>query len=394
MLYANYTEELLGLKDVIVTKVENIDESIHIFLDMKLETQVCPHCKHETKRVHDYRTQIVKDLATFGIPVFLHLRKRRYFCPHCNKSFHQRITFLPKYQRLTTRMRVAIMDEFRKVCSIKSVAERHNVSSTTATRILDCISYSKPTLPEVIAIDEFKGNAGDHKFQCILTNPKKKKVLDILESRKSEDLYKYFSEIDKASRNNVKYVVMDMSNLFRSTARSIFPNAQVVADKFHVCRQVTWALERVRKEEQQKFGKDRRIYFKKSRWILLKRKKDLTEEERLQLEGMLQVSENIRNAYLIKEKFYDFMDSKDLNEAKKRLSEWNLYVGTTDIDDFKSCVDTFGRWNKEILAAFDCGFSNGYTEGTNNKIKVIKRVSYGVRNFKRFRNRILHISAS
>jgi transposase len=82
MLYTDYTEKILGLKDVIVTKVENINEEVHIFLDMKLETQVCPHCRHETKRTHDYRIQIVKDLSNFGASVYLHVRKRRYYCPH------------------------------------------------------------------------------------------------------------------------------------------------------------------------------------------------------------------------------------------------------------------------------------------------------------------------
>ncbi|MGI6732399.1 MAG: ISL3 family transposase [Anaerovoracaceae bacterium] len=392
MLYTDYTENLLGLKDTIVTKVENIHEEVHIFIDMKLEAQACPHCKHETKRIHDYRTQIAKDLSKFGSPVFLHLRKRRYYCPYCNKSFNQKISFLPRYQRITTRTQAYIMDEFRKVYSIKSVVERHKVSQAVATRLLDLISFPRPSLPEVIAIDKFKGNAG-HKFQCILTDPKKKKVLDILESRKSEDQYDYFMKIDKHKRNNVKYVVMDMSNLFRQAAHTLFPNAQVVADKFHVCRQVTWALERVRKEEQKKFGKERRIYFKKSRWILLKRYQSLTDEERLQLEGMLQISPKIRDSSMLKEKFYYFMDSKNIYEAKTRLKEWFMQVGCVDIPGFKACVDTFSRWDKEILAAFDCGFSNGFTEGTNNKIKVIKRISYGVRNFNRFRNPILHATA-
>lgn len=157
---------------------------------------------------------------------------------------------------------------------------------------------------------------------------------------------------------------------------------------------MTWALERVRKEEQKKFGKDRRIYFKKSRWILLKHNEDLTQDERIQLEGMLQVSTNIRDAYMLKEKFYSFMASKDIHQARSRLKEWFLLVGSVDLQDFKSCVGTFSRWDKEILAAFDCGFSNGFTEGTNNKIKVIKRISFGVKNFKRFRNRILHATAA
>jgi transposase len=108
---------------------------------------------------------------------------------------------------------------------------------------------------------------------------------------------------------------------------------------------------------------------------------------------MLQISPQIRDAYMLKEKFYYFMDSENVREAKMRLKEWFMQVGCVDIPEFKACVDTFSRWDKEILAAFDCGFSNGFTEGTNNKIKVIKRVSYGVRNFDRFRNRILHATA-
>lgn len=395
MLYVDYTEDLLGLKDAIITKVENNDGMLHIFLEMKLVTQVCPHCHHETKRTHDYRHQKVKDLSSFGQIVYLHLRKRRYYCPHCGKNFLEKISFIPRYQRITTRMTAHILNEFKKVCSIKSVADRYNISQTKATRLLDYISYPKPSsFPEIISIDEFKGNAGGRKFQCILTNPKKKQVLDILESRKGEDLYKYFSEIDRPRRDMVKYFVMDMSNHFRTIAHTCFPNAIVVADKFHVCRQVTWALERVRKEEQKKFIKDRRIYFKKSRWILLKRKENLNEEELLQLEGMLQISPKIRDAYLLKEKFYFFMDSQNVHEARSRLKEWFIYVGIANLSEFNACLDTFTRWSKEILAAFDCGFSNGFTEGTNNKIKVLKRISYGVKNFNRFRNRILHATAA
>jgi transposase len=112
MLYTDYTEKILGLKDAIITKVENINEEVHIFLDMKLEAQVCPHCRHETKRTHDYRIQIVKDLSNFGASVYLHVRKRRYYCPHCNKSFNQKISFLPRYQRITSRMQAHIMDVF------------------------------------------------------------------------------------------------------------------------------------------------------------------------------------------------------------------------------------------------------------------------------------------
>lgn len=81
MLYSDYTGELLGLKDVLVTGVVNKEDILIIYLDSKLQMQVCPACGWETKRVHSYRTQAVKDLPMQGKRTILYLRKRRYYCP-------------------------------------------------------------------------------------------------------------------------------------------------------------------------------------------------------------------------------------------------------------------------------------------------------------------------
>ena len=100
---------------------------------------------------------------------------------------------------------------------MKDIARQANVSAATVARTLKFLNFHPLRLPEVISIDEFRGNAGGEKFQCILTNPKKKQVIDILPDRKSESLYEYFSTFDNTDK--VKYVVMDMSNLFRSCAK-------------------------------------------------------------------------------------------------------------------------------------------------------------------------------
>ncbi|HHU17887.1 MAG: ISL3 family transposase [Anaerovoracaceae bacterium] len=393
MLYTNYTEDLIGLKDVIVTRVEKVDGHARIFLKTKLQMQVCPNCRHETKRVHSYRTQPVKDLPLFGLKTILYLKKRRYYCPHCSKVFFEKLSFLPKYQRNTTRLYAQVVEAFHSEHSTKSIATMYNISPAVATRMFDRISYPKPKLPQVLSIDEFKGNAGNQKFQCILTDAKKRKVLDILPSRRSEDLYAYFLSFDRASRNNVKYIVMDMSLLFREVMLACFPNAQIITDKFHVCRHVTWSIESIRKKEQKKFSDERRKYFKKSRWLILKRQSKLKEENLIQLENMLNVSPKLREAYWLKERFYQFMDSKNLEEAKTHLKEWNLCVGVTDLEEFKKCFEMINRWQPYILRAFSLGYTNGFTEGCNNRIKVLKRNCYGIKNFSRFRNRILHMMA-
>lgn len=394
MLYPNYTGDLLGLEDIIVTKVLSQEEEIYVYIEPKLKMQVCPACRHETKRAHDYRTQVVKDVSLQGKHCLLYLRKRRYLCPHCKHVFLERLPFLARYQRNTIRLVSRIMEDYRGEHSTASISKRNGVSPGVATRILDRISYPLPKLPSVLSIDEFKGNAGGKKYQCILTDPVKRRILDILPSKNSEQLIGYFLKFPISQRKNVKYLVMDMSLQFRDIMTACFPDAKIVVDKFHVCRHVTWAIENVRKIEQKKFSDERRKYFKRSRWLILSRHSKLNQEQCLQLENMLMVSKRLAEAYWLKENFYKFMDSKDLYEAKKHLKDWNMCVGVTQIPEFEKCFEMINRWQPYILRAFSLGYTNGFTEGCNNKIKVLKRNCYGVRNFIRFRNRILHMMSA
>ena len=389
---SNYTESLLDLKDIIVTNVKMERSVRFISLEQKRSVLTCPCCGAETDRIHDYRIQPVKDIPSLGKHTVLLFRKRRYACSSCGKRIPEPVCFLSRYQRMTIRMQTYLISRFAQSRSAQSIASECGCSLTTAIRLFDRVSYPLPNLPSVLSIDEFKGNAGGHKFQCILTNPKKRGLLDILESRSLESLCAYFNQFDKGQKNSVHHVVMDMSGEFRSMAKTVFPKAKIVADKFHVCRQVTWAFERTRIKAQKEFGPERRKYFKRSRWIMLKRKRDLTEEEKQQLEVMLSLSKEIRNAYLLKEKFYEFMDSEDWETARRRLKEWNLHAGVVNLPEFNKAVSTFCNWSTEILEAFRAGFTNGYTEGMNNKTKVLKRACYGVKNFNRFRNRLLYMA--
>lgn len=387
MLNTYYTENLTGLKDAIIDNVEEISGVKHIYIHMTQRIHTCPACGKSTSRVHDYRTQLVKDIPSFGLNTLLHLRKRRHVCPFCGKRFYEKIDFLPKYQRTTNRLWGYVLSNFSNAVSLKSIAEKVSLSETSIARIIDSTSFKLRNLPEVIAIDEFRGNAEGEKFQCILTNPRKHQVLDILPSRKTEDLYAYFSRF--TSRNNVKYVVMDMSPLFRSVVHNAFPGAEIIADKFHVVRLVSWAFEKVRKDVQKDFSDYRRKYFKRSRTLLLKNYRNLSHDELEQVSNMLSISKRLAYAYYLKNEFYDVMHSADYADAKKALGHWLFKAQTADLPEFRSCIESFTSWENEILNMFKYNLSNGYTEGCNNKIKVLKRVSYGVRNFERFRKRIL-----
>ena len=110
----NYIQELPGLKDVIVTNVKTFKNEKHINITMERKTHFCPNCNFPTQRVHDYRTQKVKDLEICGFNGVLILKKRRYVCPNCNKRFYEEIDFLPIYYRSTNRLWAYILNELSK----------------------------------------------------------------------------------------------------------------------------------------------------------------------------------------------------------------------------------------------------------------------------------------
>ena len=393
MLLPNYTENLLGIKDVIVTNIEESEYEKHIYLDCKLQMQVCPHCHMETKRVHSYIWQIVKDVPIAGKKAYLHVRKRRYFCPHCGGTFLEKLSFLKRYQRTTQRLLMHVINDFRDPVSTTYIAKKNNVGIGVATRMFDYVRHSKPKLRSVIAIDEFKGNAG-RKYQCILTDPIKREVLDILPNKKSTDLKLYFMSFPREERAKVKYIVMDMSTQFAEIATFCFPNAKIVVDKFHVSRHITWALDDIRKRVQSRLTPEKRKWFKRSRYIMLKHSEDLTIEETTKLTIMLSYSDELRWAYYIKEMFYKFMDSKSYDEAVKNYNSFRLVALSSNLTRFKACCAMIEKRKSMVLRAFETGYTNGFTEGCNNKVKVLKRNCYGVRNFERFRNRILYMMAA
>ena len=389
MLAINYTQEILNLQDVSIEKVENLEriQRIHIKLGRKVVN--CPRCEAETSKIHDYRTQIVKDCEAFGKKVELVLRKRRYVCTCCNKRFAEPNEFLPKYHRMTSRLIETVIEKLSDERSFSSVARETRLSVSTIIRIFDHIQY--PTLkvcPSVLSIDEFKGNTGGEKFNVILCDPQTKRVLDILPERKESYLIKYFKQTD---RSCVKYFVSDMWTTYRELANNFFKNATFLVDKYHWIRQTVWAFEAVRKETQKHLRADVRKYFKRSRSLLIKRYDTLDPEQKQAVNTMLWYSDEMCEAHSIKEWFFKVLDTDDLTEMKNAFKDWLNSVDTTDLKPFKRCVNTYFNWKSGIFNSLEAPFTNGFTEGCNNKIKVLKRNAYGYRRFDRFRNRILHI---
>jgi transposase len=96
----------------------------------------------------------------------------------------------------------------------------------------------------------------------------------------------------------------------------------------------------------------------------------------------------------LKNDFLEFMHSPNSEVAKKRLGDWLFHAENSHIPELKACIRAMHNWSEYILNGFDVPYTNGFTEGCNNKTKVLKRVCFGVKNFETFRNRILHSASS
>ena len=385
-----YIHKLMNLKDFIIKNVQILDSLINVYVELPIQVHKCPSCATPTSFVHDYRVQKIKDVPIYLKPTFLHYRKRRYICPHCRKKFYENNSFVARYQHMSGRLRIRVLESLRSTRSMASIAKDIHVSSPTIGRILSGVQKGNmPTLPNVLSIDEFKGDTSFGKYQCIVTNPEAKKTLDILPTRNELSLRAYFRRFSLYQRKQVSHIVIDMWRPYYTLMKDLFPDATIVIDRFHYVRQCTWALENVRKRIQKNVSTKDRKWFKRSKKILLKKSEKISFEETIQLRKMFMIAPELEAAYDAKENFYYFLEAESREEAAHRLDIWIEYLKKLDMKEFNACITTFTNWRNPILNSFTCPYTNGFTEGFNNKIKVIKRNAYGFRDFHRFRNRIL-----
>lgn len=387
----DYSAKLLEMEGVRIEKLEESEEEIVLQISLVRSVQGCRRCGAETERVHDYRIRQVRDLELRGKPLRLLYRRRRYVCPVCGKRFAEQNAFVGRYMRFTHRTGEKIMALLRRRSSMKDIAKDAGVSISGVQRVLRMAPVSKPKrLPEAVSFDEFKGNAGGERFQCIVTDPLNRRIFDILPSRTVETIQDYLRSFP--NRDEVKYVVMDMNRGFRDAAKTFLPNAKIIIDRFHVVRYCTEAMENVRRSFQKTLPKAQRKYFKRSRRLLLAHRNRLSEEDRAAVDVMLRFSDRLLQAYALKEAFYDFMAAPSRDEAERLMDFWLESCDRLNLAEFRTCRKMLANWRTYILNAFDIRLSNAFTEGCNNAIKTLKRLAFGFRSFTAFRARILLVA--
>ena len=382
--------KLLDLQGIILKKEKYSKNLIELWVECLLKEHICPSCNSSTSRVHDYYTRSFNHIMVGKRTTKIYYKQRRYVCLHCGKRFAENNSFIQKFYRHSNDVVNSVFDDLTTIKNLSQIGQDNNMSSQNVSRLMNKfmpIFHNTTSLPEAIGIDEFRGNSGGNKFQVVITNLKTHKVIDVISDRSEDALYNFFRKI--SNPKNVKLVAMDLSLFFKKIIADVFPNAKIIADTFHFTRLMHWALDNVRKEVQKGLPKDMRIYFKRSRSVLHKRINDLNPDEYNQLTNMLDYNENLRWAYSIVQNLFEIIDEKNPDKKVTLFKEFMTYASNCDLPEFNKHIQTYFKWHKYIINSFYTNYSNGITEGLNTKIKTLKRVSFGFRNFQNFRLRIL-----
>lgn len=414
-------KKLLNIKDntidvVSITKENRKGEQVNIVtLKSKKKKYKCPNCDRFTASVNDTLKPVkIRHLKVVEIKSELYIIKRRFICHYCGKKFVEPININPYNSSISNELKMKIRKDLLVYnYSIKSIARENNVSCSTVRRELEEAMNGYPeylkTLPEVISIDEFKADTREGKYALIINDPIRKRVLDILPSRKKDYLLSYFTRIE--NRNNVKIVISDMYEPYLLVTKTMFSKAKFVVDRFHYVRYIMDALDDIRIRTQKEYGYNSKEYRllknKKNVSLLRKYYNDIDwyvyinryvngrKIKRLPIDilnEILAVSDELDRGYQLKELFLDIIKHGTYENAKKQLLAWIDLCRESNIPEFIEASKTINNWLDYIVNSFiDKRYSNGYTEGLNNKIKVIKRNGYGYRNFTFFRLRLLYI---
>lgn len=362
------------------------------FCEKRSEFEVCPRCATPSHSVYDHRFVLLRDQPLLGRDIRLKVLKRRFYCKACRRPFTEPIPGVLPGRRTTQRFRLALMEACEKYTDLSRVRREFKVSSHFIYEAyyerlrLNLREREGAPWPTMIGMDEhaYGKNKEFRRTQFVTT------IVDHGAGRMFEAVIgKTQAELEAATahipgRENVQWATIDMCDPYRNYIRSFFPNAKIVADKFHVLRLLTPALLKKRKEIS---GTRADLRAKK---LLLMSSKDLRYSERRALEQFLERYPQMAELYAWKERlhsFYRMRGAARSYEAYKKLMD---DMSVSFLPEIKTLRKTLLKWKDEILNYFYCRLTNARLEGFNCKASALKRRAYGYRNPQNYRIQLLH----
>ncbi len=390
--------DLLNIPDVKVTHFRQ-EPSLGIVLTVaSLSSEAaCPHCGQMSHHLHQNHSYLIKDLPMSGQDVYLQINRRQWKCKKCLITFSEQLDYCQQKRSYTKRLASDILNQV-KHSNIKSVAERTGVSESEIETMLKDLTKTlvgqKPQELKRLGIDEISLPLGKGNYCAVLVDLDNSQLLALVPDRTQEAIEKVLLSWGIDVLSGIEEVSIDLWRPYKSLVEKLMPNAEVVADRFHVMHQVQEELDNGRKQakkevnnmndSKKKTAKIKAITH--SKYVLLANSDNLTKSQKMKLEEINKEFPRLQKMHGLKEKFREIFEH-DINwfDGLLDLAEWLK----KSEDLFPKSQGTIRRWLVEITAYFEQRTTNGIVEGINQKIKLVKRCGFGFRNIDNFELRCL-----
>jgi transposase len=384
-------ELLLNLPYLKLSEATLAKGKLHLHCFSILEETICPICLKKLSDVKKKDTRIVRDLSIVGNVVELHLLSRQFHCLDCNRYVHEHFDFVEPSHTMTSRYEKYVYECCRN-SSIERVSLQENIVWDSVQSIFTQqakreTKFLKKHQPKRIGIDEFALKKGHKDFATVIVDLDKGYVLDVLNFRTKDELIAYFKAKGSDFCAAITVFSCDLWDGFIATAKAVFPNADVVADRFHFFKLLNDVLDKERKKLRYDFKNDED--FKATKWLLFKHWEDLNDKQKRTLLRAFRKSKALRQLYFAKNELRNIFQT-DLSkiQARQIANKWIEQAKELKHNGLNNFINTFERHIENVLNFFTHRVSNGIVEGVNNVIKTIKRNGYGFRNFANFKLKI------
>ena len=235
--------------------------------------------------------------------------------------------------------------------------------------------------PKVIGIDEISIRK-DHTYRIVVSDLERRRPIWFGgEDRSEQSLDQFYRLLGQKKAKRMRLAVMDMWKAFRNSTQRNAPQAAILFDKFHVMRHLGEALDKIRQSEYPRLGGKNRSFIKGQKYTLLSHPQNLTGTVRKNRKMLLAANKRLNTAYVLKESFGQLWDYTSEAWVKNFFENWRAQLKWQRLKPYENFAAMIERhWDG--IAAY-CKPENkvalGFVEGLNNKIRVLQRRAYGMR---------------
>ena len=385
-----------NLKDLEYRSTRYHAGNIILKAEMSDAAKVCTRCQSGNVIFKGKRTRLFHLPPIGRKRCLLELVMHRVLCKSCESMYWPRLQFMNGNKRYTRAFALTVLD-LLQFSTIKAVANYLNVGWDLIKEIHKNklkTMYKSPKYKDLVylGIDEFSIRKG-HSYMTIFVDLQSARIIHAVEGRSSEAIAPFLSKIGRKA-TNLKAVAVDMSQSYIKAINEALPHVDIVFDHYHISALVNRSIDDLRKDLQNQLDEDGKKYLKGSKYLFLRNYSNLTDESKAKLQGLLDVNESLFLMYNMKEMLRYFWMFSNQNQAKQFLRSWCFDALCSGIKPFIRLGLTLNKYKEQILNYFKHRITNAVVEGTNNKIKTLKRQAYGYRDMEYFKLRLYHLHSS